>query len=83
MVWLTVKPSLRAASCWRVEVVNGGAGVRFTGFLATLSTLKMAVLHFSRKTVTSSSVFKRLASWALTSVAEPSGLVMAKMPFTL
>ena len=32
MVWLTVKPNLRAASCCRVEVVNGGAGVRFKGF---------------------------------------------------
>ena len=24
-----LKPSLRLASCWRVEVVNGGAGLRF------------------------------------------------------
>ena len=35
MVWLTENPSLRAASCWRVEVVKGGSGERLSGFTAT------------------------------------------------
>ena len=29
IVRLGLKPSLRLASCWSVEVVNGGAGLRF------------------------------------------------------
>ncbi len=33
-----LNPSLRAASCWRVEVVNGGAGERFRSFFSTPST---------------------------------------------
>ena len=34
MVCTTVKPSLRAASCCRVEVVKGGAGERFIRHVA-------------------------------------------------
>jgi hypothetical protein len=39
MVREAAKPSLREASCCRVEVVKGGAGLRFVGFEATLSTV--------------------------------------------
>ena len=31
-------PSLRAASCWSVEVVNGGAGVRLRSLRSTFAT---------------------------------------------
>ena len=31
------------------DVVKGGAGVRFSGFLVTASTVNLASLHFSRK----------------------------------
>ena len=34
MVVPTAKPILRAASCCRVDVVKGGAGLRFEGFVA-------------------------------------------------
>ena len=67
VVWLTVNPNLRAASCWSVDVVKGGAGVRFSGFLLTLSTVKVASLHCSRNCSTSSWVLKRVPSRALTS----------------
>jgi len=38
MVLRVVKPSLREASCCRVEVVNGGAGRRLRSLLATSVT---------------------------------------------
>ena len=38
MVLRALKPSLRAASCWSVEVVNGGAGERFRSFFSTPMT---------------------------------------------
>ena len=38
MVRLAPNPSLRAASCWSVEVVNGGAGLRLTSFSRTSRT---------------------------------------------
>ena len=38
-----VKPSLRAASCCRVEVVNGAAGLRLRCFFSTLSDVELAV----------------------------------------
>jgi len=31
-------PSLRAASCWRVEVVKGGAGERLRSLRSTFAT---------------------------------------------
>ena len=38
-----LKPSLRLASCWSVEVVNGGAGLRFERLTATdLTTGRLA-----------------------------------------
>ena len=79
MVCDTLNPSFRAASCCRVEVVKGGAGERFKGFLLTLSTVNSAFLHFSRKASASSWVLNRVSSSASTSVMPPSSLVMAKM----
>jgi hypothetical protein len=43
MVRWAVKPSLRAASCCSVEVMNGGAGLRLRCLRSTLSTLQLAV----------------------------------------
>ena len=42
MVCATVNPSLRAASCWSVEVVNGGAGVFLAGLTLMALTEKSA-----------------------------------------
>jgi hypothetical protein len=39
MVRFAAKPSLREASCCSVEVVNGGGGLRLTGFASTEVTL--------------------------------------------
>jgi len=39
MVREAEKPSLEEAACCSVEVVNGGAGLRLTGFASTLSTI--------------------------------------------
>jgi hypothetical protein len=33
-----LKPSLRLASCWSVEVVNGGAGLRVSFRVPTFET---------------------------------------------
>jgi hypothetical protein len=48
MVRLASKPSLRDASCCRVEVVKGGAGERRPGFFSTAEILKLAFLTASR-----------------------------------
>ena len=39
MVFCALKPSLRAASCCKVDVVNGGAGLRRRCLRSTLSTV--------------------------------------------
>ena len=39
-MWLAEKPSLRAASCCRVEVVNGGGGFLANGLVSTDATVK-------------------------------------------
>ena len=39
MVREAEKPSFRAASCCRVEVVKGGAGLRRAGLLSTVETV--------------------------------------------
>ena len=41
MVWRGEKPSLREASCCRVEVVKGGGGLRRCGFVSILATVKL------------------------------------------
>jgi hypothetical protein len=38
-VWLAEKPSLRAASCCSVEVVNGGGGFLANGLVSTDETV--------------------------------------------
>src|SRR5678815_5642304 len=40
MVWLAEKPSLRAASCCKVDVVNGGGGFFDSGLVSTEATVK-------------------------------------------
>ena len=82
MVCDTVKPSLRAASCCRVDVVNGGAGVRFSGFLVIALAVTPAVFHFSKNAITSSCVLKRLSSSAFSSDIEPSGASTPNMALT-
>jgi hypothetical protein len=44
MVRWAEKPSLRAASCCRVEVVKGGAGKRRPGFFSTAAIVKVEAL---------------------------------------
>ncbi len=44
IVWLAEKPSFRAASCWSVEVVKGGGGLRVAGFVSTDATDEAAFL---------------------------------------
>ncbi len=65
IVVFTENPSLFPASCCRVEVVNGGAGARFTGFTLKSATEKEADAQCSRKTRASSSVAIRRFSSAL------------------
>ena len=57
MVCATVYPSLRAASCCKVEVVNGAAGLFFTGRVTMSSMVKDAFLQLSRNAFASSFVF--------------------------
>ena len=78
-----MKPSLRAASCCSVEVVNGGAGMRRSGFFATELTRKVASLQLSRKASTLAlCALNRVSSSAFTSVAEPSAAVRANTAAT-
>src|SRR3712207_8506381 len=62
MVCATVYPSLRAASCCRVEVVNGAGGVFFTGRVDMSSMANVAPRHASRKALASCFVLMRRAS---------------------
>ena len=71
MVCDTEKPNLRAASCCKVEVVNGGAGDFFDGLVTMSVILNLASLHTSRKARASSLVLKRLPNSALTSAFSP------------
>ena len=45
MVCAGARPSLREASCCRVEVVNGGCGWRLAGFASTEATVKRRQLQ--------------------------------------
>ena len=78
MVCDTEYPSLRAASCCKVEVVKGGAGDFFTGFFVISSMLKEAALHDSKNSMTSFLSFRRLFSSAFRIVV-PSGSVKLAM----
>ena len=72
IVCATVYPSLRAASCCRVEVVNGAGGVFFTGRVVISSIVKVAPLHASRNAFASSFVLIRRDSSAFISTSLPS-----------
>ena len=48
MVRCALKPSLRLASCCRVEVVKGGGGERRAGFFSTAVMVNVAALTASR-----------------------------------
>ena len=65
MVCDTENPSLRPASCWSVEVVNGGAGKRCAGFSSALATVKVAPMQVLRNSSACSRVSKRDESSAL------------------
>ena len=71
MVCDTENPNLRAASCCKVEVVNGGAGVFLVGRVTMSLILKSADLQDSRNACASSLVLKRLDNSALTSTFSP------------
>ena len=59
-----LKPSLRLASCWSVEVVNGGAGERFWVRVPTLVTLGWSASIAAR--------WRSAVASSLTSSAAPS-----------
>src|SRR5437899_10398152 len=48
MVRCALKPSLREASCCKVEVVKGGGGERLAGRFSTAAIVKVAALTASR-----------------------------------
>ena len=56
MVRWALKPSLRLASCCRVEVVKGGGGERRAGFFSTLRTVKAPAATALRAACATSSV---------------------------
>ena len=57
MVLVTPYPNLRDASCCRVEVVKGAAGVRLVGFTVTSSTVYFAPLQLAKKSLAEPCVF--------------------------
>jgi len=63
MVRLTLKRSLRAASCWRVEVMKGGAGWRFFSRVAMEETVKGAPSSASRMRRAAASSGISTGSW--------------------
>ena len=68
----TEKPSFRAASCCRVEVVKGAAGDFFVGSVCTSSMVNVASLHESRNASASAFSLKRVFNSAFSSTALPS-----------
>ena len=65
MVLLTEKYNFLAASCCKVEVVNGAAGDFLAGFFSRLDTEKEALLFFSKKAFASASLLNAFGSFAL------------------
>ena len=68
MVRWALKPSLRLASCCRVEVVKGGAGARRAGFFSTERTVKAPAATAARAARATASFPRskrpsRLPSW--------------------
>ena len=82
MVCATVKPNLRAASCCRVEVVNGAAGVFFSGRVLMSLMVKVEDLQLSRNFCASALVLMRRASSAFISISFPSASETRKMAVT-
>ena len=82
MVCDTVKPNLRAASCCRVLVVKGAAGLFFIGLVTMSSTTNVAPLARFKKASASSRVLNRLSSSAFSSDAFPSLSVTWKSAVT-
>ena len=70
----TEYPNLRAASCCKVEVVKGGAGDFFTGFVVISSIVNEAFLQDSKKASTSFLSFRRRFNSAFNTVV-PSGRI--------
>ncbi len=69
MVRCAEKPSLREASCCRVEVVKGGAGLRLPGFFSTEATLKAAACTAARA--------------AVAAAASPRSNLVSRLPWCL
>ena len=65
MVFVTPYPNLREASCCRVEVVKGAAGVRLVGFTVTSSTVYVALLQLVKKSLAEDCVFTFVGPSAL------------------
>ena len=65
MVFPTEKYNLREASCCKVEVVKGAAGVFLAGFVSKSAILKLAPTLVSRKAFASSFDLKLLLILAL------------------
>ena len=47
-MWLAEKPSLRAASCCKVDVVKGGGGLRVSGLVST-EAIEKRLRRYNRK----------------------------------
>ena len=67
MVALELKPSLALASCCKVDVVNGAAGLRVPGVLEMLLTVNVAGLRLVRNSCAASSESNFWLSSALNS----------------
>ncbi len=66
MVIPTGKYNLRAASCCKVEVVNGPVGDFLVGFVSNSPTLYVEALFFCKKSSASFLVLKFLGNFAFT-----------------
>ena len=78
IVFDTEKPSLRLASCCRVEVVNGGAGFFSAGFFSILLTVYSAPMHLFRNATACSFDLNREGNSAFSSVIFPFSLISNK-----
>ena len=67
----TENPSLRAASCCKVDVVKGTDGDFLNGLVCTSSIVNVASLHCVRKASASAFSLKRVPSSAFISMALP------------
>ena len=65
MVCATENPNFRAASCCKVDVVKGAAGVLFPGFVSTDEIVNDAFLASFKKASASCSFANRLSNSAL------------------